>query len=470
MSSATGRVVLLTLAGIAAGLLTWFFSDLSGLIRLPDTGGALTARENLQQALVCTVFGALIGALLGVADGLASGTRGQWPKIVGIGLLVGAVAGFVGIQFGMAFYGFLHTESVTNPFSFLRNVLARALGWAFIGALAGTADGIRKWSGRVLRNGMIGGFIGGLFGGIAFETSVYVLVGLRSPAVVSRLLGFVITGAMIGFFIALVQQLLKEAWVRVVVGRNEFKEILVEKAETKIGRSELSDVPLYGDTHVAKTHALLLAGDGGKFVLRDVSGMPGGLVVNGEPVQGERPVRDGDQIVIGSKTLVFHERYTRQRTAPAPKDVAAPRPHPAASSGLPSLNDLPGAGAAAPVPASGAAMASNYSPGIAGGGAGAFSGASPGSRLVAVAGPHAGAAFALAAGAVIGRDPGADIALPHDTQASRRHARIVQEALSFAIEDAGSTNGTYVNGQRVTRQTLLPGDTVVVGSTSLRLE
>ncbi len=465
MSSASGRVVLLTLAGIAAGLLTWFFSDLSGLIRLPDTGGALTPQENLQQSAVCTVFGALIGALLGVADGLASGTRGQWPKIVGIGLLVGAAAGFAGLQFGMAFYGFLHTEAVTNPFSFLRNVIARALGWAFIGALAGTADGVRKWSGRVLCNGIIGGFIGGLFGGIAFETSVYVLVGLRSPAVVSRLLGFVITGAMIGLFIALVQQLLKEAWVRVVVGRNEFKEILVEKVETKIGRSELSDVPLYGDPNIAKNHAVLVAGDGGRFILRDISGGGVGVLVNGERITGETPVRNGDQIQIGSKTLVFHERYTKERSAPAPKDVKVPSQPVAGAAGLPSLNALPGAAPAAPPP--GGIAQGGLSPAA---GSAAGTGTATGTRLLVVAGPHAGATFPLRAGAVIGRDPQADVPLPADTQASRRHARIVQEALSYAVEDVGSTNGTYVNGQRITRQTLLPGDTVVVGTSSLRLE
>ena len=77
-------------------------------------------------------------------------------------------------------------------------MVARALGWAFIGGLAGTSDGIRKWSGRVIRNGVIGGLIGGLIGGTVFEIIPYLIVGVRSPAVVSRLFGFVITGAMIG--------------------------------------------------------------------------------------------------------------------------------------------------------------------------------------------------------------------------------------------------------------------------------
>jgi hypothetical protein len=56
-------------------------------------------------------------------------------------------------------FGVLYVPQSQNPFSFVRNVFARALGWAFIGALAGTADGWRKWSFRVGRNGFIGGLL-----------------------------------------------------------------------------------------------------------------------------------------------------------------------------------------------------------------------------------------------------------------------------------------------------------------------
>ena len=459
MSSVTGRVLLLTLAGVAAGLLTWFFSDLSGFIHLPDTGGRLTPNENLQQVIVCTVFGALIALLLGAADGMSTGSRAEWGKIVGIGLLIGSAAGFTGIQFGMPFYGFLHTEVVTNPFSFVRNLIARAIGWAFIGALAGTADGIRKWNGRIIRNGMIGGFLGGLFGGTAFETSIYILPFLRSPAVVSRLLGFVITGALIGLFIALVQQLLKEAWIKVIVGKNEGKEFLVEKQQTTIGRSELSDIPLYGDMAVAKNHAVLYSPEANRFVLRDVSNVAGSVRVNGEPIgnEAERLIKSGDQIQIGGKLMVFYERLTKERTAPAAKDVK--RPTAAPPMPAPNLTSMPPMAPASPMGLGALPHAGTNGMASAGD-----------KRLVVTAGPHAGMTFPVRPGARIGRDPNIESALPSDGNASRQHARIVQEALSFAIEDTGSTNGTYVNGQRVTRQTLLPGDTVVVGNTSLRLE
>ena len=252
MATVSGRIVLLTLAGIAAGLLTWLLSDLSGAIHLPDTGGELTPRAAGEQAFVCAFFGAMIGLMLGLADMVASGMTAQWVRIVGFGLFIGAVAGFVGVQFGVVFYGLLHMESVTNPFAFLINTLARALGWGFIGALAGAADGVRKWSGRTIRNGVVGGFIGGLLGGTVFEAAIYIFAGVPRPAVVSRLLGFVITGGLIGLFIGLVQQLLKEAWVRVVLGKNEGREVLIDKEQTTIGRSELCDIALFGDRSIEK--------------------------------------------------------------------------------------------------------------------------------------------------------------------------------------------------------------------------
>ena len=55
-----------------------------------------------------------------------------------------------------------------------------------------------------------------------------------------------------------------------------------------------------------------------------------------------------------------------------------------------------------------------------------------------------------------------------DTYISQVHARIVWRDRSFVVEDAGSTNGTYVNQERLlTPVVLRPGDRVQIGSTVL---
>ncbi len=71
----------------------------------------------------------------------------------------------------------------------------------------------------------------------------------------------------------------------------------------------------------------------------------------------------------------------------------------------------------------------------------------------------------------IGRDSGNDIPLAGDDFASARHARIEPRRDGVWVSDAGSTNGTFVNGARLSsRRRLAPGDVIRVGSTDLRYE
>jgi pSer/pThr/pTyr-binding forkhead associated (FHA) protein len=66
---------------------------------------------------------------------------------------------------------------------------------------------------------------------------------------------------------------------------------------------------------------------------------------------------------------------------------------------------------------------------------------------------------------VIGRDPTCDLVLA-DPMASARHARIFRGAGGyFVLEDLGSTNGVFVDGEPVERLTLQDGDHFVVGDT-----
>ncbi|HTX80300.1 MAG TPA: FHA domain-containing protein [Longilinea sp.] len=71
-------------------------------------------------------------------------------------------------------------------------------------------------------------------------------------------------------------------------------------------------------------------------------------------------------------------------------------------------------------------------------------------KLIMRAGAEMGKEFPLEKSElVIGRDQGNDIVIV-DPEVSRRHARVFQQGGGYVIEDLGSTNGTYVNGQRLT--------------------
>ena len=66
----------------------------------------------------------------------------------------------------------------------------------------------------------------------------------------------------------------------------------------------------------------------------------------------------------------------------------------------------------------------------------------------------------------IGRGEQASMRLP-DVGISRRHARLDFDGAQVVLTDLGSTNGTLVNGQRISAVALNPGDVIQVGTTSL---
>jgi Protein of unknown function (DUF3662)/FHA domain len=67
---------------------------------------------------------------------------------------------------------------------------------------------------------------------------------------------------------------------------------------------------------------------------------------------------------------------------------------------------------------------------------------------------------------VIGRGTEADIRLP-DTGVSRKHVDVVLDGGVAMVEDLGSTNGTLVNGRRVSRLALADGDVIRIGHSVL---
>jgi hypothetical protein len=95
-------------------------------------------------------------------------------------------------------------------------------------------------------------------------------------------------------------------------------------------------------------------------------------------------------------------------------------------------------------------------------------------RLVVVTSParREGEEWVLdSAPITVGRASRNDIDLGRDEYASSDHARIEPRRDGVWLEDVGSTNGTYLNGARVTRpKRLSPGDVVRIGETELRYE
>ena len=91
-------------------------------------------------------------------------------------------------------------------------------------------------------------------------------------------------------------------------------------------------------------------------------------------------------------------------------------------------------------------------------------------RVNSAAGLASGSAYDLTQGALLGRGDQADIRL-EDGFASSAHARLVPQGDVMVLEDLGSTNGTYLNGEPLRGpQPLHVGDKIRIGDSEFSFE
>src|SRR5580698_8976098 len=87
-----------------------------------------------------------------------------------------------------------------------------------------------------------------------------------------------------------------------------------------------------------------------------------------------------------------------------------------------------------------------------------------------ISGKYQGGEFPIATDKqiIVGRSSDLDMVLVED-MVSRKHARIAMQADQIWIEDLGSTNGTFVNGEKIKRARLKEGDRVLIGTSILKV-
>jgi hypothetical protein len=87
-----------------------------------------------------------------------------------------------------------------------------------------------------------------------------------------------------------------------------------------------------------------------------------------------------------------------------------------------------------------------------------------------ISGKYQGGEFPIVTGKeiLIGRSSDLDMVLVED-MVSRKHARIQTQGDQIWIEDLGSTNGTFVNGEKIKRARLKEGDRVLIGTSILKV-
>ena len=71
----------------------------------------------------------------------------------------------------------------------------------------------------------------------------------------------------------------------------------------------------------------------------------------------------------------------------------------------------------------------------------------------------------------VGREEALAISIQGESSISRNHAQLTRTGDTVVVKDLGSTNGTFVNGAKITSDvTLNPGDSVQFGAVQYRYE
>ena len=205
-------------------------------------------------------------------------------------------------------------------------------------------------------------------------------------------------------------------WVLVLTNpAGKTRQIPFEGDQLVLGRSRSADVTVE-DPRMSRMHLRFARGPKGSLTVEDL-GAANGVFVQGQRI-GTAPqaVAVGDQIQFGDCRVVV--------AAP----VAAYAPGLSQTS-IPSLSSVPGSGALVPWVLHTPADNQNH----------------------VIAGPT-----------VVGRSLGADISLDHPS-VSRRHAMLAPlPSGQLRIEDAGGTNGTFVNGERLENELMVRGPVSII--------
>lgn len=304
------------LGGAWAGFVGWFLGRVLAP-KVPD-GNTDFFPIVLRTSIVSLFLGFSIAFGLSFLDAVFNLT---FSKVGGIFLrvftavLVGIFGGLFGGFIGGAFYKWTQWNSV-----FL-------VSWIIVGFLVGMSISFfqlvislvtqKDFSGSLKKfiKCVVGGTVGGILGGIIALVLRTLVELLFKGADVDSLwaptaFGFVAIGACIGLLVGLAQVMLMEAWVKVEAGFRPGREMILAKDKTSIGRGEGSDIALFGDSGVEKTHANILL-EGGRYYLEDLQ-TPGGTFVNDQKVAGKTPLKAGDMIRVGKSVLRFNERAKRK--------------------------------------------------------------------------------------------------------------------------------------------------------------
>jgi hypothetical protein len=305
------RIYFNAVFGALGGLLGWLLFGVFGDRNAPSE--RLTAQLLLGGALI----GGVIGYFVVSVEAIRDRNPVRFARLASYGIVLGAVGGALGMLVGdwvnfhlVGALGASHEG--TGAFHTLGTMLARGLGWTFLGVAIGFSEGIAARSLGRFSYGTAGGAVGGFVGGALFGLFYLRTLDQTGSASLWGALGLIILGACIGSLSALVQGVMQPASVRVLRGWQEGREYPLDRAASLLGRDEHADIALFRDMNVEKKHAFIRREEN-RYLLVNNGAPPEQTLVNGQVVRDRCELHDGDRIQLGNVVLRFQARAAQQR-------------------------------------------------------------------------------------------------------------------------------------------------------------
>lgn len=263
---------------------------------------------------------ASIGIAIGLAYGLSNRNLGRMFYCMAVGLGVGLAATLLTTFAADVLYGVTSTLALNlsdfrpgmppeslrlKGVAFFIQTTGRGLAWSIVAMGGGLGLGVALKSKKLVLNGLAGGLVGGLLGGLLFDPIHRFVLDWGPEAALSRGIGVVAIGLLVGLFTGIFENLSKEAWFLMLRGPLTGKQFIVFKSPLVIGSAPKSDIYIFKDPDVEPRHAVVTK-SGPRYILKDDGGAAG-TFVNGRRV--DRVVLQANDVVaIGSAVLKYNER------------------------------------------------------------------------------------------------------------------------------------------------------------------
>jgi hypothetical protein len=312
------RIYFNAVFGALGGLLGWMLFGVFGDKNVPYNEQEAFLGSPLFWQLV--IGGPLIGGAIGYfvvsVEAIRDRSLLRFVRLAAYGVVLGALGGAVGILLGegvnyrlIKWIGASREHPVLH---LLGAMLARGLGWLFLGVAVGFSEGIAARSLGKFSYGTLGGAIGGFVGGMLFGLALEEANASGGHSSLWGAIGLIILGACIGSLSALVQSVFQPASVKVLRGWQEGREYPLDKIDNLLGRDEHADIALFRDMKVEKKHAIIQR-EGKRYLLLNNEAPSEWTRVNDRPILQCCDLSDGDRIQLGNIVLRFQLRAAQER-------------------------------------------------------------------------------------------------------------------------------------------------------------